>query len=64
MSDWTQFEYERILGVYAEEEMFGPLTTIDRAHPIVDPNRVKLDVLNYNSSHMDWRLETNEDKDE
>jgi hypothetical protein len=40
MSDWTEFEYEKVFGLYAQEEDFGPLTVIDK--PLIDPLRIKL----------------------
>lgn len=56
MSDWTEFEYNKIFGVYAPEEHFGPLQSVDKQ--LVDPARIKLVEVIQNLT-LDWRLETN-----
>lgn len=59
MSDWTEFEYEKVFGLYAQEEDFGPLTVIDK--PLVDPLRIKLVDEKVSNMTIDWRDQTNTD---
>jgi len=59
MSDWTEYEYRRIMGVYQEDEMFGPLDYMP-SKPI--ETRTKLTIFpNFNLT-VDWREVTNAPK--
>lgn len=56
MSDWTDSDYDKILGVLNEEERYGPLET--PLLPLAKPsilNKIKLHVENHNLTAIDWR---------
>lgn len=55
MSDWTEFEYRNVMGVYQDEEMFGLLA--DPGQPNIS-NRKKITIEDYNFT-VDWREITN-----
>ena len=57
MSDWTEYEYSKVMGVYSEDDQFGPVSFTEKTKEI-EP-KLKLDVnLNYNTT-VDWRTITN-----
>jgi len=57
MSDWTEYEYSKIMGVYSEDDQFGPVSFTEKTKE-VEP-KLKLDeIVNYNTT-VDWRTITN-----
>lgn len=55
MSDWTDHEYKNLLGIYQDEEVYGPIETVGAPSIL---NKKKLKIENYNLT-VDWREITN-----
>ena len=55
MSDWTDFEYKKVLGVYEDDERFGPILV---SGPPSKVDKMKLTQEDYNFT-VDWRQITN-----
>jgi hypothetical protein len=53
MSDWTEYEYQKVFSTLNEDEMYGPLDILAAKPSVL--NKKKMPVESHHHTYIDWR---------